>query len=77
MGKIPLINYRIMHKVLLNLGFEKIRQKGSHVFYRHSDGRTTTVPNHKGQDLAKPLVGAILGDIKVSIDEFLKIMNAL
>ena len=77
MGKIPLVNYRIMHKVLLSLGFEKIRQKGSYVFYRHSDGRTTTIPNHKGQDLAKPLIGAILNDIKISVGEFTKILNSL
>jgi predicted RNA binding protein YcfA (HicA-like mRNA interferase family) len=33
-----------MEKILLKMGFEKIRQKGSHVFYRNQDGRTTTVP---------------------------------
>ena len=27
-----------LRKVLLLLGFEKKRQKGSHVFYRHKDG---------------------------------------
>ena len=77
MGKTPLLNYRIMHKILLSLGFKKIRQKGSHVFYRHLNGRTTTVPNHKGQDLAKPLVRAILNDIEISVDDFIKTMNKL
>lgn len=77
MGKIPALNYRIMHKILVKLGFEKVRQKNSHVFYRHSDGRTTTVPNHKGQDLAKPLVRTIINDIKISIDEFSKTMYSL
>jgi hypothetical protein len=27
-----------MEQVLLRLGFQAVRQKGSHVFYRHSDG---------------------------------------
>lgn len=35
--------------MLLQLGFRKERQKGSHVFYRHPDGRTTTLPNHPGR----------------------------
>ena len=52
-----------MDRVLRKLGFARIRQKGSHVFYRHADGRTTTVPHHKSRDLAVPLVRAILADI--------------
>jgi HicA toxin of bacterial toxin-antitoxin, len=34
-----------MERVLQRLGFARVRQKGSHVFYRHADGRTTTVTN--------------------------------
>jgi predicted RNA binding protein YcfA (HicA-like mRNA interferase family) len=55
-----------MERVLLRLGFESVRQKGSHVFYRHSDGRTTTVPNHPGRDLARPL----LREIELSPEQF-------
>ncbi|HHV57920.1 MAG TPA: addiction module toxin, HicA family [Firmicutes bacterium] len=29
-----------------DLGFSRVRQKGSHVFFRHPDGRTATVPCH-------------------------------
>lgn len=75
MGKVPVLNYRIMHRTLLNLGFIKVRQKGSHVFYRHRDGRTTTVPNHKDQDLAKPLIRAIINEIEVTLDDFIKMMK--
>lgn len=71
----PVINFQKMQKVLFDLGFEKIRQKGSHVFYKHSDGRTTTVPNHKGRDLAKPLVRDILRDIEISPELFLKMLS--
>ncbi|MBP7962729.1 MAG: type II toxin-antitoxin system HicA family toxin [Caldilineaceae bacterium] len=31
--------------MLRQLGFVAVRQRGSHVFYRHPDGRTTTVHN--------------------------------
>jgi len=54
----------------LALGFEVVRQKGSHVFYRHPDGRTTTVPNHAGRDLARPLVREILREIELTPEQF-------
>jgi predicted RNA binding protein YcfA (HicA-like mRNA interferase family) len=59
-----------MNAVLLKLGFSIARQKGSHAFYRHPDGHTTTVPNHPGRDLPRPLVRAILQDIGLTPDEF-------
>jgi predicted RNA binding protein YcfA (HicA-like mRNA interferase family) len=59
-----------MEKVLLNLGFQVIRQKGSHVFYRHPDGRTTTLPHHPGRDLARPLIREILREIDLAPDQF-------
>jgi predicted RNA binding protein YcfA (HicA-like mRNA interferase family) len=56
LSKLPLIDAAAMEKLLLSLGFVKTRQKGSHAFYRHEDGRTTTVPHHKGRILARPLL---------------------
>ncbi len=75
MVKIPAINAKKMEKVLFFLGFEKVRQKGSHVFYRHSDGRYTTLPHHRGRDIAKPLIFHILREIKISVDEFIEILK--
>jgi predicted RNA binding protein YcfA (HicA-like mRNA interferase family) len=59
-----------MEKLLLRLGFVRVRQKGSHVFYRHPDGRTTTVPDHPGRDLARPLIREILREIELSPEQF-------
>ncbi|MFH0887076.1 MAG: type II toxin-antitoxin system HicA family toxin [bacterium] len=59
-----------MEKLLLFLGFKNVRQKGSHVFYRHSDGRTTTVPHHKGRVLARPLIREILQEIEISVNDY-------
>jgi predicted RNA binding protein YcfA (HicA-like mRNA interferase family) len=60
-----------MDRMLKRLGFARVRQRGSHVFYRHPDGRTTTVPHHKGRDLSVPLIRAILADVQLSPEEFL------
>lgn len=59
-----------MERVLFSLGFAAARQRGSHVFYRHPDGRTTTIPHHAGRDLARPLVREILREIRLSPEEF-------
>ncbi|MCC6586470.1 MAG: type II toxin-antitoxin system HicA family toxin [Bryobacterales bacterium] len=59
-----------MEALLLRLGFERVRQKGSHVFYRHADGRTTTLPNHPGRDLARPLLREILREIELTPERF-------
>ncbi|HEW78532.1 MAG TPA: addiction module toxin, HicA family [Phycisphaerales bacterium] len=59
-----------MEKLLLRLGFEKVRQKGSHAFYRHPDERTTTVPHHKAKVLARPLIREILREIEITIDDY-------
>jgi len=54
MSKLPRVDAKTMEKVLFYLGFQKVRQKGSHTFYRHPDGRVTTIPHHKGKNLAVP-----------------------
>lgn len=70
MTRLPIINFKTMEKVLLRLGFKPIRQKGSHVFFRHPDGRTTTVPAHPGRDLGRPLIREILREIELTPEQF-------
>ena len=70
MSRLPIVDFRTMEALLIRLGFAVVRQRGSHVFYRHPDGRTTTVPNHQGRDLARPLIREILREIELSPDEF-------
>ncbi|MBI4833023.1 MAG: type II toxin-antitoxin system HicA family toxin [Candidatus Lindowbacteria bacterium] len=66
-----------MEKVLLRLGFKRVRQSGSHVFYRHPDGRTTTVPHHRGRDLARPLTREILREIELTPEQFVEELGKL
>ena len=57
--------------ILKKLGFEQIRQKGSHIYFRHPDGRSTVVPFHKSEDICRGLLHAILKDIELSWEEFI------
>jgi len=77
MSKLQLIDARKMEKLLLGLGFEKTRQKGSHAFFRHRDGRTTTVPYHSSKDLDRPLIRAILNDINLGVQEYNSLIKSL
>ncbi|MCZ7397650.1 MAG: type II toxin-antitoxin system HicA family toxin [Candidatus Methanoperedens sp.] len=77
MSRLRIIDARKMEKLLFKLGFERVRQKGSHVFYRHPDGRTTSVPHHRGRDLARPLIKEILREIELSSDEYEEYLRTL
>lgn len=72
MGTVPVMKPKEVIAILLNLGFLEVRQKGSHKQFRHSDGRGTTVPFHKGRDLSPILLRQIAKDIEITIKEFLR-----
>jgi predicted RNA binding protein YcfA (HicA-like mRNA interferase family) len=59
-----------VQRVLEKLGFQLIRQSGSHVVFRHPDGRWTTVPLHPGKDVAKGTLRKIIKDAWISVDNF-------
>jgi len=77
MSRLPVISAQQMRKVLLAFGFAPVRQRGSHIFYRHPDGRTTTVPHHAGRDLARPLLREILREIRLSPAEFMQALEQI
>ena len=52
MSNIPVLKPQEVIRILNNLGFSEVRQKVSHKQFRHIDGRATTVPFHKGRDIA-------------------------
>lgn len=60
-------------KILTKLGFDKVRQKGSHVRLEHSDGRKTTVPIHSGELVGKGLLRKILRDVNLNPEDFEKL----
>ncbi|MFH1849746.1 MAG: type II toxin-antitoxin system HicA family toxin [archaeon] len=73
MSKLPLFSAKEVIKILQKMGFQTIRQEGSHVFMRHPDGRTTVIPNHPGEDIDRGLLNRILKkDLGIEREEFLK-----
>ena len=72
MGRIPILKPREICRLLEALGFVLLRQRGSHMQYRHPDGRGTTVPNHSGRDVSPILLRQIAKDIGMTAEEFVE-----
>lgn len=75
MPKLPVIKAKQLLKALLKLGFYKHHQAGSHIQLKHSDGRRTTVPYHPSHEIRSGTLKAILDDIEISTDEFIKVLR--
>lgn len=74
MSRLPLITAKELIKILLKLNFELKRQKGSHKFFQHKDGRTTVIPDHGTEQLDRGLLNKIIRqDLLMTIETFLKI----
>jgi len=61
-------------KALEKIGFQQIRQKGSHLFMRHPDGRTTIITVHHGEKIGKGMIRKIINDAKITRDEWLNLI---
>ena len=76
MPKLPLLTANELAKIIKKVGFEFKRQEGSHMFFEHSDGRTTIIPNHPGEDIDRGLLNKIVKhDLKISREGFLKLVK--
>ena len=70
MSKLILKDARTIEKLLFLLGFVKHRQKGSHAFYKHEDGRCTVIPFHSSMVISRPLMRKILNEINLDVEEY-------
>jgi len=74
--KIPIISGKQAIKAFQKIGYQIIRQRGSHIRLHHfSDSTKTplTVPNHKA--LGKGLLRKLLRDAELTIDEFSRLLK--
>jgi len=74
MSKLVRVSGKEMCKILEKLGFEMIQGKGSHVRFKHPDGRRTVVPIHGNEKIGKGLLKEILKQAKLSREEFMKLL---
>jgi predicted RNA binding protein YcfA (HicA-like mRNA interferase family) len=75
MSKSPVISGEKVVKCFEKLGYEVVRQKGSHIRMRHKSDRSKkplTIPKHKV--LGKGLLRKLLRDAEMSVDEFRELL---
>jgi predicted RNA binding protein YcfA (HicA-like mRNA interferase family) len=61
-------------KALCKASFAVERQRSSHIYLKHTDGRATVVPVHKGESIGKGLLRKIIRDTEMDKDEFLALL---
>ncbi len=69
MAKHPRLTGKELLALLIKKGFHVARIKGSHHRLRHSDGRVTTVPVHRGEIIGPGLLRQIMRDVKMDIED--------
>jgi len=67
------ISGKRMCRILELAGFKRIGQRGSHVRYRHPDGRTTVVPVHDDEELGIGLLQEILNQTQITREDYLRL----
>jgi len=75
MSKVPSLTGKDIVALLKKEGFVLERQRGSHVFLRHPDGRATVVPVHSGEVIGPGLLTKIMRDVEITKDDLLKMLR--
>ena len=76
MPQLPVISGKEFLKFVQVIGFVVVRINGSHYRLKHPDGRITTIPVHKNQDLPKGLLRKIIReDLELELDTFIELLN--
>jgi len=73
--KIGPVNPQRLIKALMKIGFRSVRQSGSHVILINERGVRTVIPIHPGRDVKPALVLAIMKEIGLEREEFLKLLE--
>lgn len=76
MSKLPALTGKEIISLLKKAGFVIERQRGSHVFLKHFDGRATVVPVHAGETIGPGLLAKILRDAEMTREDFQKLLKA-
>jgi len=77
MTRLTVVPAKKMAAILRSLGFELVRQRGSHAYYRHPDGRAAVVPMHSGENLGRGMIREILRSIDLSVQNYERIRRGV
>lgn len=73
MAKLPKLTGKELGKIIEKFGFVYSHTTGSHMVYKHPDGRKTTIPHHSGEEIGPGLLNKIIKkDLGITREEFMK-----
>ena len=72
MAKLPKLTGKELAKIVEKFGFIYSHTTGSHMVYKHPDGRKTTIPHHSNQEIGPGLLNKIIKkDLMITRKEFI------
>jgi predicted RNA binding protein YcfA (HicA-like mRNA interferase family) len=75
MTRLPSLKAREVVRGLQALGFERVRQKGSHSIFHHKDCRRAPIPIHPTKTISPYFLSDVLKKLEISEDEFLQVIR--
>jgi len=73
LAKLPKLTGKELGKILAKFGFVYSHTTGSHMVFKHFDGRRTTIPHHSGEELGPGLLNKIIKkDLGITREEFIR-----
>ncbi len=77
MPKLPVVRASKLLRTLKKLGFYEYHQVGSHIQLKHPDGRRTTLPYHPSKEIRRGTLKAIIDDLNITVEEFIKVLRKI
>ena len=75
MPKLPILSGKEMLKILLKMGYEHIRTRGSHaILTKMTDKGKVTLPVPLHQELAKGTLRSIMNQVDLSLEDLLRLI---
>ncbi|MDR1328940.1 MAG: type II toxin-antitoxin system HicA family toxin [Oscillospiraceae bacterium] len=76
MHKLPVIKAKDMYGLLIQYGCEEKTVRGSHhKIYNPKTGRTSVIAIHSGKDVTRAVFAAILAQLGIDIDDFVRFIK--
>jgi len=73
LAKLPRLHGKTLAKIVEKFGFAHSHTTGSHMVYKHPDGRIAVIPFHAGEEIGPGLLNKIIKkDLRVTRKEFLE-----
>jgi len=75
-GRLPSLKAADVIRALQRADFDVVRSAGSHhrLVHRRDTRRATTVPVHKGRDLPRAMLRAIIKQAGLTVEEFIDLL---